>query len=482
MDIILSTINARYSHTSFGLRYLYANLPANLQSMAEIVEFNLGEAIDVIAEKLLNKSPKIIGLGVYIWNIAEVTELVGIIKSVSPATKVIIGGPEVSYEQAGDKLCELADYIISGEGEEKLPLVINSILSANEAEIDKIQIGGEIKNVEGLNMPYDLYSDADIANRLIYVEASRGCPYSCEFCVSSLSCGVRDFALDEFLSQMAKLIERGVRHFKFVDRTFNLKYERAAKIVDFFLNNHKDGMMLHFEIFPDKLTDKMLALIAKCPPEFLHLEAGVQSFNLDALTAISRKQDEQKTLDNLRFIREQTGALVHADLVAGLPYEDLASFAVSFDKLFSSRPHEIQLGILKRLKGTPISRHTDDCAMVYAKDAPYEILQNKFITFADMQRLKRFARYYDIFINAGNFNNTTADLFPSGQSAFACFMSFSDYLWGRTERTHKISIENQAELLFSYLQDKVDINKLRENIRKDYYTDIGRKSRLKFLE
>ena len=246
-----------------------------------------------------------------------------------------------------------------------------------------------------------------MAHRLIYVEASRGCPFSCEFCLSSLDIPVRQAPLPALLSHLQRLLDRGVRQFKFVDRTFNLNLETARTILEFLLERHQPGRFFHFEMVPDRLPDALRELIARFPAGALQFEVGVQTFNAEVAARISRRQDYARLEDNFRFLREQTGVHIHADLIVGLPGESLESFAAGFDRLIALGPHEIQVGILKRLRGTPIVRHDAEWQMVYSPHPPYEILQNRLIDFRQMQKLRRFARYWDLVGNSGNFVETT---------------------------------------------------------------------------
>lgn len=439
--IILATINARYSHTSFGLRYLKANLH-EFENCCEILEFSHDLTVQEVAEAIISRQPEIVGLSCYIWNIEDQLRVAEIIKAILPETLLIFGGPEVSYEY--DEFLPYCDYLIKGEGEYALYHLLQ-VWQKKELPATKV-LKEPICDLNTLKLPYYLYSDEDIAHRLIYVEATRGCPFTCEFCLSSLSRGVREFNLDNFLDEMDILVKRGVKQFKFVDRTFNLKFANVKRILEFFKSRWQEGMILHFEIFPDKLSPQMLEEIRNFPAGGLHLEAGVQSFYEPSLKAISRKQDEAKTIANLRFISEQTGAAVHSDLVAGLPHSTFATFAEDFDKLFASRPAELQIGILKRLRGAPIDRHTPDFKMIYSKYPPYEVMQTSTMSYDELQQIKRLARYFDIFYNAGHFRAETKDM-----TTFADWLDFSHYIWTNYHQTHKISLKRQAEILQDYL-------------------------------
>ncbi len=261
------------------------------------------------------------------------------------------------------------------------------------------------------------------------------------------------------MAEMALLYERGARNFKFVDRTFNLKVDFSVRILQFFLDKLQAGgdraglppeLFVHFEVVPDSLPDRLKALIAQFPAGSLQFEVGIQSFNPEVQQRISRRQDNVKTADNLRWLVTESQAHVHADLIFGLPGETLASFAEGFDRLHALAPHEIQFGILKRLRGTPIARHTAEFAMVYDPQTPYTILQNSTVDFATMQRIQRFARYWDLVANSGRFAASLRLLLGPG-SAFEHFLNFSDWLWHTTGKTHEFALEKLVDLLFEHL-------------------------------
>jgi hypothetical protein len=313
-------------------------------------------------------------------------------------------------------------------------------------------IAGEQPALETLAMPYGEYTSEDIAKRLLYVEASRGCPFKCEFCLSSLDKTAWAFDLDAFMAEMETLYQRGARNFKFVDRTFNLKLDSSVRILQFFLDRMAPDLFVHFEVVPDSLPDRLKALIVQFPAGSLQFEVGIQSFNPEVQQRISRKQDNAKTADNLRWLVSESQAHVHADLIFGLPGETLASFADGFDRLHGLAPHEIQFGILKRLRGTPITRHTAAFAMAYDPQTPYTILQNSTIDFATMQRIQRFARYWEMLANSGRFALSLALLLAPG-SAFHHFLNFSDWLWQTTGKTHEFALEKLVDLLFAHLTE-----------------------------
>src|SRR6266853_6636789 len=534
-EIVLTTLNAKYIHASFGLRYLLANM-GELRCRACLAEFDINQRPIDIAEALLTRNPKIIGFGVYIWNVAPTTEVVAAIKAVRPEVTIILGGPEVSYEEIPNTksqipnksqetnlksewltpelpIIDLADYVITGEADLKFAEVCRELLGcACQSSADfqsavsqgfqpaglgnvsarvksrghadwksaiqqignlRYEAGGgsnvaadrnvpapkiipaELPDFSQLVLPYDLYDDQDVAHRIIYVEASRGCPFTCEFCLSSLDIPVRQVPLPALLGHLQRLLDRGVKQFKFVDRTFNLNVNVSRQILEFFRERYQPGHFFQFQMIPDRLPEALREVIAKFPPGALQFEVGIQTFNEEVGALIKRRQNYQRLEENLRFLLSATDVHIHADLIAGLPGETIESFATGFDRLVALGPQEIQVGILKRLRGTPIVRHDAEWQMAYNPHPPYEILQNKLIDFATMQKLKRFARYWDMVGNSGNFVETTPLLWADG-SAFEGFMRFSDWLYAQTRQTHAIALVRLRELVARYLLEEAD--------------------------
>ena len=255
---------------------------------------------------------------------------------------------------------------------------------------------------------------------------------------------------------MQRLLDRGVSQFKFVDRTFNLNIATSKAILEFFLERHRPGLFVHFEMIPDRLPEALREVIARFPPGALQFEVGIQTFNPAVSTNISRRQDYARLADNFRFLRRQTGVHVHADLIAGLPGETLESFAAGFDRLVALGPQEIQVGILKRLRGTPIVRHDEAWQMVYSAHPPYEILQNKLHGFRDDAAVAPFCPLLGPGRQQRQFRgNHAAVVERRARSPFAAFMKWSDWLYGRIGRRHAIALARLAELLFEYLTDRI---------------------------
>ncbi len=468
MTILLSTLNARYTHTSLGLRYLAANMGA-LRPRTQIQEFVIGNQITTVAEKLLEKKPRIIGISVYIWNVEESTKLVALLKRLAPEVILILGGPEISHETEGQPIVEQADYVITGWGDISFPALCQRILDG-ELPDEKIHVGQRPK-LDQISLPYREYTDEDIAHRTIYVEASRGCPFKCEFCISSLDITAWQFDLDLFLAEMECLYARGVRNFKFVDRTFNLNAKISKRIMQFFLDKQAahpdDPLFAHFEVIPDHLPESLKESIQQFAPGALQLEIGIQSFNSDVQARISRKQNNERSAENIRWLMTQTHAHLHTDLIAGLPGETIESFAQGFDRLISVGPHEIQFGILKRLRGTPIIRHTETYGLIFDPNPPYAILATDCIDFVTMQRLIRFARYWDLIGNSGRFAHTLPHMLAD--EPFNRFMKFSDWLYETTGATHQIALARLARLVSEWLVlEGMDPSEVEALIASDY--------------
>lgn len=440
--IVLATLNARYFHTSFGLRYLYANLQ-ELQEFCEIQEFIIQtRAIDIV-EQILASKPDIVGFGVYIWNIVETTDVVSLLKVIAPEIKIVLGGPEVSYETEQQTIVASADYVLTGPADLSFYQLCKDII--NDAPLDRKILNSKPVELKELASPYQYYTDEDLTNRLLYVEASRGCPFKCEFCLSSLDKTSVPFEIVLFLEQMEILYNRGARNFKFIDRTFNLNINTTMQIMQFFLDRMTDDLYLHFEVVPDHLPRKLKELLAQFPEGSLQFEIGIQTFNTEVQKNISRKQNNAKSKENLIWLKDNTHAHIHADLIFGLPGETFDSFKDSFNQLYHCRPHEIQMGILKRLKGSPIIRHTEAFDLRFNPLPPFNILSTDRVSFATMQRINRFARYWDMIGNSGRFKYTLPHILSD--EPFDDFMAITEWIFNKTGQIHKINLKKLFELI-----------------------------------
>src|SRR5262245_27201394 len=307
-DVVLLTLNVRYAHTAFGLRYLMANL-GELQPRARLLDFDVTRDPVEIADEILRERPRIVGLGVYIWNVTQATALAAVLKRLVPELVLVLGGPEVSHETREQRITSFADHVITGEGDLVFAQLCRAVLAGDAPAVRVIPAAPP--SFAELALPYHLYTDEDLARRVIYVEASRGCPFTCEFCLSALDDSVRYVPLDGLLAALDELLARGATRFKFVDRTFNLNVRIASAILEFFLARLRPGLALHFEMIPDRFPEPLRALVRRFPAGCLQFEVGVQTLSPHVAPLISRPLDAARLEENLRFLRAETGVHVH---------------------------------------------------------------------------------------------------------------------------------------------------------------------------
>ena len=465
--IILATINAKWIHPSLALRLLKANL-GSLKGQCEILEFALRQPLEEKTGPILAARPRILGLSVSIWNHTATLELLKALdnawqpdgRPAVPRPVVVLGGPEVSWLPEEAEIFRFADYVIRGEGEESFRSLCYGLLNGNRPAGGKaalfINQGETSVDTDTIACAYHLYTDEDLKNKLVYVEASRGCPFGCEFCQGGKTPKVREFPLEPFLEEMGTLIDRGARTIKFLDRTFNLDMDRAKRIIGFYLKRigapgtaagtatgtatgtmaGKPPLCVHFEMVPFRFPPELKELLSRFPPGTLRLELGIQTFNRKTAELIHRAGCEESEI--LEFLRRETNAILHVDLIAGLPGEDLASFGAGFDRLWRTlsktgksglpgrSPFEIQPGILKCLPGTPLARHNAAYGMKYSAAPPYEVIETGAIPAAEIGRIKNFARFWETIVNRNPFPDLVSRLFPPGEPVFDRFMRFSD--------------------------------------------------------
>ncbi|MFZ9406406.1 MAG: B12-binding domain-containing radical SAM protein [Burkholderiaceae bacterium] len=500
-DIVLCTLNARWSHASLGLRYLLANLGA-FEARACIEEFTLRTPVASMCERLLAHQPTIIGFGVYVWNVAQTTALIRTLRNLAPQVKIVLGGPEVSHETGQQEIVRLADHVITGAAEAAFTELVRQLLEGPRP-LMKVIAGGE-QDLERLTLPYALYSDQDLQQRHLYFEASRGCPYKCSFCLSALDRSAFAFPLERVLEALRELIRRGARRIRFVDRTFNLRISTSQAILNCLLEHNQahpdDPVFAHFELVPDHLPQALKDTISAFAPGALQFEIGIQSWNPKVQKLVARRQDNAQAEENLRWLREHSHTHLHVDLIAGLPGESLASFAEGFDRLYALRPQEIQVGILKRLRGTPMTHLQQEQGLQFEEDPPYAVHQTREMTADEVVRMTRFAQAWDRLANSGRFAGTLqAWLGPTGGatsasatkdstgssadgSAFARFMAFCDHLHAQGHAVHHTALEALAGWLAQWLAGQPGWSAVRAQalLEEDYRTS-GARGRLPFM-
>ena len=463
MSIVLTTFNARYSHTSLALRYLLANLGSHAAD-TEILEFTLdSRPIDAV-EQVLASTPKIVGLGVYIWNRPQSEAFAKLLKKVAPDVILVVGGPEVSFAPEDDLLVATADHVIVGEGELAFSRLISAILNGLPTQK---RINDPEPQWDDIILPYDSYLASDLDSRTVYIESSRGCPFKCAFCLSADQDGLRMLPLSRLFEALDSLWSRGARSFKFLDRTFNANKEHALEILGYLQNLGPELEAVHLEIAPQMLGVELIQALSVFRPGVVQAEVGIQSLNEEVLERIGRAGKSDRALGALHQLRMKTGVHIHADLIVGLPKESLESFGEGFDRLLRAGPHEIQVGILKRLFGTPLERKATEWKMVFSQDPPYEILSTSDLSFGESMEMRRFARFWDLFANSGHFKLTLPLLLVS---PFEDFLQFSGWLHANNVGSSGIALQRRFRLLFGYLAEtgRVDPGQMAMQMMGDY--------------
>lgn len=453
----------------------------------DLIELVSGRPLARMADRLLAGNPRVVAFGVYIWNVVETEALIRELRRRNPKLIVVLGGPEVSHELDSQAISALADYVIQGPGDLAFGRLVTQLLEGPRP-LNRV-IAGDQPDLAELALPYGQFSDEDLRTRTLYVEASRGCPFKCEFCLSALDKTAWPFPLPAILTALADLHRRGARRFKFVDRTFNLKPATSIAILECFLRwieaTPDDPCFVHFELVPDHLPDALKAVIARFPAGTLQFEIGIQTFNPAVQQRISRRQDNARAEANLRWLRTASQAHLHVDLIAGLPGEDLDSFAAGFDRLLALGPHEIQLGILKRLRGAPIARHVDGYALDFDPAPPYAIRSSAAMPASVVTAIATTARFHDLVVNSGRMPRLASRVLqamPEEPSPFRRLLALSTALATRFGRHHAIALEALVEATVDWLADHDSLpRKAIEALAIDDYVASGACGRLHFM-
>ncbi|MFD1886079.1 B12-binding domain-containing radical SAM protein [Paenibacillus wenxiniae] len=460
MKVVLSTLNAKYIHTSLAIRCLKAYSEKEFD--IELAEYTIKDPVMNIVSDLYRRQPDVIGFSCYIWNIEETIRVIEVLKKVMPNTRIVLGGPEVSYdtEQWMQRLPQV-DFIVIGEGEETFHQLLQEIEGAGKYHFvygvayrkgdELIMMPGRPKqNLNELPSPHRFLEDIPhLGKRVVYFETSRGCPFSCQFCLSSIEVGVRYFDIERTKSDILYLIDNGAKLIKFVDRTFNIKRDYALEMFRFLIENH-NGCTFQFEITADIMRPEVLDYLAEhAPPGVFRFEIGVQSTNDPTNELVKRRQNFTKLSRTVNTIKRSGKIAQHLDLIAGLPLEDYATFRKTFNDVFALEPEELQLGFLKMLRGTGLRLDAEKYQYTYMDHAPYEILGSHVLPFEDIVRLKRLEDVLEKYWNAHRMDHTLAYLMTyEFDSPFDFFQAFGDY-W---EAQGWQKIGHQLEDLFTRLQ------------------------------
>ncbi|KXG42901.1 B12-binding domain-containing radical SAM protein [Tepidibacillus decaturensis] len=497
MKVILSTLNAKYIHSSLALRYLKAYSQREFPDI-KILEYSIKEPILQMVSEIYQKDPDVVGFSCYIWNIEETIQLIQLLKKVKPEVRIVLGGPEVSYDlDYWFKRVPEIDVIVVGEGEATFLHLLQALktkrpldevlgIAYREGKTYRVNASQPKLDLNEIPSPYkDLDDLQSLKDRIVYFEASRGCPFSCAYCLSSIETGVRYFALERVKEDLLQLIKSGVKLIKFVDRTFNINKKYALEIFQFLIENHQ-GTVFQFEITADIMKQDVLQyLIDYAPDGIFRFEIGVQSTNEYTNSLVHRRQNFKKLSETVLKLKESTKIDKHLDLIAGLPEEDYASFRKTFNDVFELRPEELQLGFLKMLRGTAIWKEAKKYGYIYMDKAPYEILANNVLSFSDVIRVKRVEEVLDKYWNAQRMNRTIEYLIRyEFTSAFDFFQQFGDYWeskgWNR--------IGHQLETLYTRLNDfLIDTGiqhlEIAQSLMKlDYFLNFNHKPRKTWWE
>ena len=467
MNVICSTLNAKFIHTNLAIRYLKAY--AAPEFTIKLKEYTIKDPVLNIVSDLYQAKPDVIGFSCYIWNIEETLKVVNMLKKVDPSILIVLGGPEVTYDTAEwmEKHSDV-DFIVIGEGEQTFKQLLQEIAAAKEyrnvsgiafRESGVVKITPQMNKLDlkELPSPYRFPEDiADLGKRVTYIETSRGCPFSCQFCLSSIEVGVRYFDREKIKADIRYLMENGAKTIKFVDRTFNISRSYALEMFRFLIDEHLPGTVFQFEITADIMRPEVIEFLnQEAPKGLFRFEIGVQSTNDYTNELVRRKQNFAKLTRTVTMVKEGGKIDQHLDLIAGLPEEDYSSFRKTFNDVFEMRPEELQLGFLKMLRGTGVRLRADEHQYVYMDHSPYEILSNNVLSFDDIVRIKQVEDVLEKYWNDHRMDYTVeylvSSVFPSPFDFFQEFGSYwDDKGWSRIGH----QLEDLFRRLYSFLEER----------------------------
>ncbi len=483
MKIILSTLNAKYIHTNLAIRYLKA--AALPEFDCELAEYTIKDPAFNIVSDLFQKKPDVVGFSCYIWNINETIAVIRMLKTVLPNVKIILGGPEVSYDvHEWIRKHEEIDFIIMGEGEVSFKemlrhfngeIPLEKVPGICYLEEGKLKIHAQPPKIDlrEIASPFRFEEDLPhLGKRIQYIETSRGCPFSCQFCLSSIEVGVRYFNREKIKEDIRYLMNNGAKTIKFVDRTFNISRSYAMEMFQFLIDEHQPGVVFQFEITADIMRPEVIQFLNDNAPKGLfRFEIGVQSTNDLTNDLVKRRQNFEKLTRTVTMVKEGGKIDQHLDLIAGLPEEDYASFRKTFNDVFAMRPEELQLGFLKLLRGTGLRLEAEKYGYTYVDISPYEIFSNNVLTFDDIVRIKHAEDVLEKYWNAHRMDNTIEYLVTKVfETPFDFFQSFGTY-W-ETKGWSRIGhqLEDLFRRLLEFLQtvEHADLEVITSLMKYDF--------------
>ncbi len=497
---LLVAVNAKYIHSNPAIYSLRACVGEERQGWVELAEYTINQAVQEILADIYRRRPAVIGFSCYIWNWRLIQELLAEIPKLLPDTDLWLGGPEVSYS-APEILRQYSGLsgVMVGEGEATFRELLDFYLWKWRESGTGEESGRErLHGIAGLCLPDGYTSPRPLAdmsaipflyhdlkpfeNRILYYETSRGCPYRCSYCLSSIDKAVRLRDIRVVKKELQFFLDNRVRQVKFVDRTFNCNHEHAMEIWQYIHDNDNGVTNFHFEVSADILREDEIALLNQMRPGLVQLEIGVQSVNPDAIRAVQRVMDVDRLERAVAAVRRGKNIHIHLDLIAGLPYEDYSSFGRSFDRVYRMRPQQLQLGFLKVLKGSPLHEKAAEYGIHYMEQPPYEVLYTRWLPYEDVLRLKRVEEMVELYYNSGQFRNTLALLECAFTSCFAMYEALADFYEERGFFLNSPARAYRYQVLLEFVQvhDRERLEAYRELLVYDMYLRENLKSRPRF--
>lgn len=481
MKILLTTLNSKFIHSSLALRSLQAYCN-DFKDNILLFEYTINNSIDMIVNQIYKKQVDVVCFSCYIWNIEMTLEIVSILKKVNKNIKIILGGPEVTYSVDEIFANNPVDIIVMGEGEESFHDIVEHFVNNKYdlkdikgiayKECEEVKITDQCSFIELDKIPFVYTNDLkDLDNRIIYYESTRGCPFSCQYCMSSVTDGVRYLSIDRVYSDLNFFLKNNVKQVKFVDRTFNCNHIHTIGIWKHLIENDNGITNFHFEISADLITKEQLQILKTARSGLFQFEIGVQSTNENTLSFIKRKTNLNKLFDAVNDLNSFNNINQHLDLIAGLPGEDYLSFSNSFNEIYVYEPQQLQLGFLKVLKGSGLRIDAERYGIVYRDKAPYEVLFTNDINFSEMLKLKMIEEMVEIFYNSGKFIYTLKYVVKLFETPFIFYEELSSYWCQNNYDTishSKVSIYN-IFLNFCNLHCEENIFTIKELIKYDIF-------------
>ena len=477
MKVLLVGVNSKFIHSNLAIRYLKA-FTEDIEYECIIREFSINDRVERIVEEIIFEDTDIVAFSCYIWNIEFVVKAANLIKKIKSDINILYGGPEVSYDAVNFLKSNVGEYVIESEGEETYREFIQSIIKGSTLnnvkglylkDNNKIVYGGkrELMDLNKVVFPYSI--NDDLKNKIVYYEASRGCPFLCKYCLSSTEHKVRFLDIERVKNDLKILVDNKVKLIKFVDRTFNINNKFALDIWKFLIDLDTETVF-HFEISADILNDEQIALLSKAPKGRFQFEIGVQSTNDEVLKNINRFVHFDEIKKQVIRLNEFNNIKQHLDLIAGLPGEDINSFKKSFNDLYAIKPHEIQLGFLKVLKGSPLDNEVNKWGIVYSNYPPYEVIKTKHLDYKDLVLLKRVEEMVDKYYNSQKFQNILKYFLSKFFTPFEFYSTLGDFFHEKGYFSRNISANDYYRVFIEFNEEilKDDSNVLIQIIKYDF--------------